>query len=206
MDASKPKRRTGLLVLILSIPPVIAAAILTAHPSDHTMLTVIRGAAMLGYMYVFLACLSSLFVLDLMRYFGRPYLSIHHTVAISVLTLLSIHGASVVLHLGKISVLLPRLTSAQHFFTWGGPPAYMLIWTAVVAAGLRIAIGTRWRVLHWLIYVAFMLATAHGLLIGTDFRHDALKWGPATMAVIVAAVFINKRLRERTSRGGGKSA
>ena len=46
---------------------------------------------------------------------------------------------------------------------------------------------------------AFMLATAHGLMIGTDLAHPVPRWSATVMALIVVAVFFNKRFRERTS-------
>jgi DMSO/TMAO reductase YedYZ heme-binding membrane subunit len=79
---------------------------------------------------------------------------------------------------------------------WGGPPAYWLIWIAVVAAALRMSLGARWRMLHWLNYLAFLLATAHALMIGSDFERPLLRWGATGMALVVIAVFFRKRLAE----------
>jgi hypothetical protein len=152
---------------------------------------------MLGYAYVFLACLSSAFLKEMNRYFGRPYLRVHHLLVTMGLTLLTVHGLTVAWDSRSAAVFLPRFGSVEGFLMWGGPPAYILIWIAAAAAGLRLSLGA--GVLHWLNYIAFMLATAHALMIGTDFSHSVPRWTATAMAIIVIAVFLNKRFRERTS-------
>ncbi|MGD9400925.1 MAG: hypothetical protein PVF95_01525 [bacterium] len=196
METNTPNRRTGTLILIVLIPLILVAAVLVASPSDYMLYTAIRGAAMLGYIYVFLTCLSSAFVVELSKFFGRPYMKTHHLVAIMGLTLITIHGATVAWDSLSAAVLLPRFESPEGFLMWGGPPAYWLIWVAVVAAGLRMALGARWRMLHWLNYIAFLLATAHALMIGGDFERPLLRWGATGMALVVIAVFLRKRLAD----------
>jgi hypothetical protein len=197
MEGTKQKRGNGILALIVLLPLVLVAAVLVAAPSDYTLYTAIRGAAMLGYIYVFLTCLSSAFVMELSAYFGRPYIKTHHLVAIMGLTLVTIHGLSVAWDSQTAAVFLPRFDSAEGFLMWGGPPAYWLIWIAVVAAAMRMSLGARWRVLHWLNYLAFLLGTAHALMIGSDFGRPLLRWGATGMSLIVIAVFFRKRLAER---------
>ena len=199
MEGEAPKRGTGQLVLVMTVPLVLAGAALVANPSDYTLHAAMRGAAMLGYIYVFFACLSSAFLRDLNRLFGRPYLRVHHLVVTAGLTLLTIHGLTVALDNASASVFLPRFDSAEGFLMWGGPPAYILIWIAVIAALLRLALGAGWRALHWLNYIAFLLATAHGLMIGTDLVHPVPRWTATVMALVVIAVFFKKRFAERRS-------
>lgn len=186
-------------MVVMLLPLVLTAVALIASPSDYTLHAAVRGSAMLGYMYVFLGCLSSAFLKDITRYFGRPYLAVHHLIVRVGLTLLTIHGLTVAWDSMSAAVFLPRFGSVEGFLMWGGPPAYILIWVAVIAAFLRLSIGAGWRTLHWLNYIAFMLATAHGLMIGTDLAHPVPRWTATVMALIVIAVFFNKRFRERTS-------
>ena len=199
METQTPKRGTGRLLLVILIPLVLAAVALVARPSDYTLHAAMRGAAMLGYMYVFLTCLSSAFLQDMNRYFGRPYLRVHHLMATMGLTLLSVHGLTVAWDSWSAAVFLPRFGSVEGFLLWGGPPAYILVWIAVIAAVMRLSMGARWRVLHLLNYIAFVLATVHALMIGTDFSHPVPRWAATAMAIVVIAVFLNKRLRDRTS-------
>ncbi len=204
METQTPRRGTAPLVLVIFVPLVLVAAALIANPPDYTLDAAVRGAAMLGYIYVFLACLSSAFLQDIVRYFGRPYLRVHHLVATIGLTLLTLHGLTVARDSRSLAIVLPRFGSVESFLMWGGPPAYILIWVAVIAAVMRLALGAGWRMLHWLNYIAFMLATAHALMIGPDFDHGAVRWAATAMALIVIAVFLSKRFRDRTSQRGGK--
>ena len=183
-------------MLVILIPLALVATALVANPADYMVYAAIRGAAMLGYIYVFLACLSSAFMHELTRRLGKPYLRIHHTLATMGLTLLTIHGALVAWDSGSASVVLPRLDSPEVFLSWGGPPAYWLIWIAVLAGAFRLSIGARWRLIHWLNYIAFMLATAHGLMIGSDLEHPFPRYTAGVMALVVIAVFLRKRLIE----------
>jgi sulfoxide reductase heme-binding subunit YedZ len=196
METQTGKGATGPSILVTVIPLALVAAALIANPSDYTLYTAIRAAAMLGYIYVFFSCLSSAFVRELTRHFGRPYLKIHHTLATVGLTLLTVHGAAAAWDSQSIAVFLPRFGSPEGFLSWGGPPAYWLIWIAVAAAAARLSIGVRWRVLHWLNYIAFMLASAHALMIGSDLEHRAPRWVVTAMVLVVIAVFISKRLIE----------
>jgi hypothetical protein len=196
METRQPKSRTGVLTLIVIIPLILVGILLVAAPSDYTLYAAIRGAALLGYIYVFLSCLSSAFVMGLSKYFGRPFLKTHHLVAIAGLTLMSIHGLAVAWDSQSAAVFLPSFDSAEDFLMWGGRPAFILVWVAVIAAVLRLALGARWRMLHWLNYIAFLLATAHALMIGSDFGRPGLRWAATGMALIVIAVFFRKRLAD----------
>lgn len=196
METKIGKRVTAPLVLVTAIPLALVAIALVAHPSDYVLQTAIRAAAMLGYIYIFLTCLSSAFVRELAHHFGRPYLKIHHSLATAGLTLLTIHGATVAWDSQAMTVFVPRFESPEGFLSWGGPPAYWLIWIAVTGAAARLSIGAGWRVLHWLNYIAFMLATAHALMIGSDLARPAPRWTATAMVLTVIAVFIRKRLIE----------
>ena len=184
------------MALAILIPLTLAAAALIAKPADYTLHAATRGAAMLGYMYVFLACLSSAFVRELTRRLGKPYLKVHHVLATVGLTLLTVHGVLVAWDSRSVAVFLPRFESPEGFLLWGGPPAYWLIWIAVAAAALRLSVGPRWRLIHWLNYIAFMLATTHALMIGSDLVHPIPRYTASAMALIVIAVFFRKRLTE----------
>jgi len=49
-------------------------------------------------------------------------------------------------------------------------------------------------------YVAFVLGTVHAVLIGTDFGRPFLRLVPITMAVVMVAVFVRKRLGQRRAK------
>jgi DMSO/TMAO reductase YedYZ heme-binding membrane subunit len=77
-----------------------------------------------------------------------------------------------------------------------------LIGIASLAAALRTHVGKRWRVIHILSYVAFLLATFHAAMLGTEFAGGGTQSASARVAVIlmavaVAATFVQKRLPRR---------
>ena len=193
-DSPKPKSPGGLIAIVIIIPVAVVAATLAVSPSDYALYSVIRAAGLLGYISVFLSCLSSALVREMMRYFGRPYLKVHHALAAVGILLLSIHGMSVAWDSQSAGVFLPNLESTERFVSWGGPPAYWLIWIAVAAAFARFTISRGWRAIHWLTYIAFLLATGHAVMLGTDFASQPARVAVYIMGGIVIAVFIRKRL------------
>ena len=86
------------------------------------------------------------------------------------------------------------------FLELGGRAAWYLIAAASLAAVLRKVVGRNWRVIHFLNYVAFLLATIHAVMTGTDFQQGIVKAAPIVLALVVVATFIQKRLTKRRRR------
>ena len=60
---------------------------------------------------------------------------------------------------------------------------------------LRKTVGRNWRTIHFLNYVAFLLITVHANMIGTDFQHTIVKAVSVALALMIVAIFIQKRRR-----------
>jgi DMSO/TMAO reductase YedYZ heme-binding membrane subunit len=159
----------------------------------------IRGMALLGYQSVFLAIVSSAYMRQLVRLFGRPFIQVHHVVSVTGLILITLHPLGVALNEATISVLVPRFDSALAFPRLGGQLAWYAIALAALVALLRRSIGQPWRVVHMLNYIAFLLATVHANLIGTDLQHIVTRAVSTVMALVIMGVFVQKRLRRRRS-------
>jgi DMSO/TMAO reductase YedYZ heme-binding membrane subunit len=149
-----------------------------------------------------LSILSSAYIRWLVGVFGRPFIKVHHLLSIAGLVLVALHPVGVMLDGGSASVLLPRFDSLLAFLQWGGPPALYLMGIAALTAALRRLIGKSWRTIHFLSYVAFLLATFHATMLGTEFTGGGAQSVIARivailMAVAVAATFIQKRLSRR---------
>ena len=69
-----------------------------------------------------------------------------------------------------------------------------------VTALLRTTIGQNWKTIHWLNYLAFILATIHAQLIGSDFHNIVMQVVTAAMALILVGVFAWKRTRKQRAR------
>jgi DMSO/TMAO reductase YedYZ heme-binding membrane subunit len=180
----------------------IAARLLVAGQMALTSWA-IRTFALLGYLCVFAAAVSALYMRELFRFFGRPFVKVHHAVTVSGLILLALHGLIVAINLGP-NVLVPKFGSLRLFFTWGGPIALYLIGLASLAALFRTSsLRKQWRYLHWLNYLAFLLATTHAILLGSEFRSTAMRAIPIVLALALVAAFVLKR-RQRGKLGSKK--
>ena len=129
------------------------------------------------------------------RVFGRPFIKVHHILSVTGLVLVTLHLFGVAVDAVSPSVFLPRFDSWVAFLELGGCPAWYLIAVASLVAVLRKTIGRNWRAIHFLNYVAFLLATVHAIMIGTDFQHTIVKAVPVALALVLVAIFIHKRRR-----------
>jgi predicted ferric reductase len=117
------------------------------------------------------------------------------------LALVTLHPLGVAARSADPGVFLPKFSSLYLFFSLGGRPAWYLIGVAVLAAVFRKRIKDRWRVVHYLNYIAFFLATVHAIMIGTDFVSPVMKAVSVVMALAVVGVFVQKRVqRSRLKR------
>jgi DMSO/TMAO reductase YedYZ heme-binding membrane subunit len=194
MSRRRP-HKTGYFVLAGLIALVLVGSLISLQPYGSPINWITRGSALLGYLAIFLAIVSSAYLRQLVRFFGRPFVQVHHILSVTGLILITLHPLSVVWTSASLRVLLPRFDSWRVFLQLGGRPAWYLIATASVAAVLRSVIGERWRAIHLLNYLAFLLGTAHAILIGTDFQLPLIKALAIIMAVIVVATLIQKRLQ-----------
>ena len=196
---AKRANRTWLLYVIGAAALVLAGGAIAARQLvagqflPGNWLT--RTAALLGYLSVFLAAASALYMRELVRFFGRSFVKTHHNVTVTGLVLLGLHGLVGVVTLG-LRVLVPNLGSVRLFFTWGGPIALYLIGIASLTALWRSALRQQWRYLHWLNYLAFFLATTHAILLGSEFRSAAMRAIPILLALALAAAFVLKRRQQ----------
>lgn len=179
---------SGLVALVLVVGVVLLDEVVA--PID----AVIRIGALLGYIMVFLASVSSNYMRELTRYFGRRFVKVHHVASVTALVALALHAISVAWRVGSLNQFVPQFGSVRQFLTLGGRPAFWLIAITSLTALLRASIGDSWKTIHWLNYLAFLLGTAHALLIGTNFQHLVVRIVAIAMAVVVVVVFALKRI------------
>jgi sulfoxide reductase heme-binding subunit YedZ len=149
----------------------------------------------MGYLAIFLSALSSAYMRQVIRFFGRPFTKVHHILSVTGLALVTLHPLGVAINAGSPRVFLPRFDSWVVFLELGGRPAWYLIAAASLAAVLRKTIGRNWRTVHFLNYLAFLLVTVHAIMIGTDFQHTIVKVISVALALVVVVIFIRKRRR-----------
>lgn len=178
----------------------LTVVLLLQQRPTRTSSWIIRGAALLGYQAIFLAILSSAYMRYLVRTFGRSFIKIHHILSVTGLALATLHPVSVAVAFSSPSAFLPRFDSLRVFLELGGRPAWFLLIAASLVALGRKAIGRNWLSIHFLNYVAFLLITAHALLIGTDFQGILVKAIGVILALAAGAIFVRRRLEKRRRR------
>jgi sulfoxide reductase heme-binding subunit YedZ len=189
------KKTRGLVYLgmIIFVAAVAVVLLQLLQPDAPPINWVIRIAALLGYFCIFGAIVTSAYLRQVARWFGRPFIKIHHILSIVGLSLVTIHPLAVAWQALSLRVFVPAVDSWYRFFALGGRPAWYLLGIGALAAVLRGAIGKNWRLLHILNYLAFWLATVHGILIGTNVQNWPMRVVFGAMALVVLGVFVQKR-------------
>jgi len=194
MASAKRPDKTWYLILVGAVSLLLISSLIALQPYGTPLNRVIRGAAMMGYLATFLAIVSSAYMRQMARVFGRPFIRVHHILSVTGLVLLTLHPLGVALDSATLRVFLPRFDSLPVFLQLGGRPAWYFIVAASLAAVLRKTFKN-WRVVHFLNYVAFLLATVHANMLGTDLQHAIVKAISVAMALVIVAIFIQKRLQ-----------
>jgi sulfoxide reductase heme-binding subunit YedZ len=190
-------RRTWPLALAGAVAFVLLGGLVALQPYITPLSWVVRTCALLGYLCLFAAIGISAYMRYIVRAFGRPFVQVHHMLSITGLVLLTLHPLAVVQSFGRWGVLVPALGSWVEFLRWGGPPAWYLIGLASLAALSRSWLRQQWRYVHQLNYVAFLLATVHAILLGSDFRSTVAKVVASAMALGVIGILLLRRRQQR---------
>lgn len=192
--AREPKN-TWVLVAAIVFALLLSLGVVALDVIGTPVSGVLRVAALIGYQGVFLASLSSLYLIELTKYFGRRFVKVHHVVSVTALITLFLHGGLVAWQFRGLGVFLPTFSSLQGFFQFGGAPALWLISVASLAALFRTTLRKQWRQIHWLNYLAFLLGTLHAQLLGANFQHLVVRIFSGAMAAALVAIFVIKRVR-----------
>ena len=195
--SSRRAKNTPYLILAGVALLALVIVILAIQPPPTPIYWLIRGAALLGYLTIFTAIVSSAYMPQLVRFFGRPFVKVHHVASITALAAMMVHPLSLAWENGTLSVFVPRFDSLLVFLTFAGRVVWPLVGIAALAAWLRKPIGKNWRVIHYLNYLAFWLVTAHAILIGSNFQSLTMRIIAIVLALVTIAVLIQKRLSKR---------
>jgi sulfoxide reductase heme-binding subunit YedZ len=193
----KKTGRLGYLGIIMLVVAIVVVSLQFLQPNATPINWVIRIAALMGYFCVFGAIVTSACLRQVVRWFGRPFIKVHHILSIVGLTLATIHPLAVAWQALSLSVFIPAVDSWYRFLALGGRPAWYLLVAGALAAVLRGVIGKNWRLLHTLNYLAFWLATVHGILIGASVQNWAMRVVFGVMALVVLGIWVQKRTSVR---------
>ena len=124
------------------------------------------------------------------RWPGFAQQDLHRRVSLVSVVFLGGHVLTSVLdsyvHIGWAAVVVPFASDYKRFWVGVGTISLDLMLAVLVTSLLRHRIPARaWRAVHWLAYLSWPVAVAHGLAMGTDMR---TAWVLALTATCIAAV------------------
>ena len=104
---------------------------------------------------------------------GATVMDLHRFLALLALGAVALHGTTIALdrtlRMPLAGLLVPGASPYRPISVAAGVVAAELMILVLVSFPLRRLIGAKaWRRLHWTTYLVFALATAHGLLAGSD--------------------------------------
>ena len=202
MDA-KLARRIRLLVYVAIVLYAITVIYLLSRSSARPAYNLGRAAGLFGYGTLFLTIVSHEYMREMRKLFGKPFLKVHHILAVAGLVLVILHPTIMAIFMRDWSQFVPRFDSLQVFLSLGGRPALYLILIGVLAAVVRSRLKDTWKIIHWLNYVAFVLVFAHSWLMGGNVSTSPLRFVWPLLLVIVVLVFVRKRLVRTPPKRGG---
>ena len=186
--------------LLFFLPPAAILVALTvfqlrAIPSDP-LYSIIRGAGILAYGASFLAIITSAFPKEATKLSGSSFLRVHHVFAFCALALMLVHASATWASFGTVKVFVPHFETFRGFLVLGGRVALPLFIITAVTAKYGRSIRY-WRKIHLLNYAAFILATTHAILIGTDFDSAPMRALAYFFAAAAVAVPVIRFFRRR---------
>ncbi|MGM0771325.1 MAG: ferric reductase [Halobacteriota archaeon] len=177
---------------VLFVSAIIVFILL--QEKDMPLRMVDRATGLFAYMFIFLAILSSEYMMQMMKIFGKGFINVHHLLARIGMSLMFIHPIAFAFEEKSISVFLPVFYPLKDFLELAGRPAFYLIIIAVLAGVYRKHIIKKWKNFHYLNYLAFIMIFIHAWLIGTDLEYLIMKILWIAMALIVVGVFVHKHM------------
>ena len=191
-----PNKQFYLIYGILLVVVFFIIYLLLQRPGEPLRM-IARFAATFGYLTIFLAILSSEYMARMRKISGLPFLKAHHNLARIGILLILIHPLAIAIGGQGFGIFLPELYPIDRFLMFGGKTAIYLF---LLAAGIALYRKKyrNWRKIHYINYLAFLLVSAHALLIGSDFKLDIMRVLALVMAAAVTGIFIHKRSSTKT--------
>lgn len=186
----KVPSRILIYLFCLAIYLCTALIVINADTGGELVYSILQIAGLWGFISLSGAVIMNLFKSNLKRILGRPFLPIHHFFALSGLMLVTLHPVLFIILSGDPTAIFPDLSSPYLFFMNGGRVAIMLVYIAFFAGLFRLKIGTRWKIIHRLVYPALLLAIIHANLIGSTFQDPIIRviCNGLAVAIIITSI------------------
>ncbi len=123
---------------------------------------------------------------------GFAQQELHRRVSLLAIAFLGVHIATSVLdsfvHIGWVAVVVPFTSRYKTAWVGVGTVAFDMMQAVALSSLLRHRIpATAWRSVHWLGYLSWPVALAHGIAIGTDGSEPWVRWLTVACVATVAA-------------------
>jgi DMSO/TMAO reductase YedYZ heme-binding membrane subunit len=175
-----------------------AASALVAWRTEGTLLRwIVRDLALLGYIAIFAAIVSSHYKREVSKVFGRSFVNAHHILSVTGAVLLTLHPIGVAWDELNAAVLIPVFYPISDMLRYGGRIAWYIFAVGALAAVWRKKIGRRWRTVHDFNYLAFVFGTVHANLLGANFADWPVRVVSVAMLLVVAVLFVRQRIEAR---------
>jgi DMSO/TMAO reductase YedYZ heme-binding membrane subunit len=180
--------------VLIQVIAIVASLIGSRTPGQYTVL---RASALLGFVALFWAIVSSEYVREMRALLGTPYLRVHHALSRVAWVLILIHPLLSAAVFRDLGVMVPVFSPFDAFLRWAGRPALYLLALATVAAIWRSRSKRYWRSLHKLNYLGFLLVFVHAWLLGSDLKGTGMRVLWAMMAGAVVLIGLHKGVRRK---------
>ena len=144
-----PLKRVGAIFLlgITVLAVVIAILFLTRAAEADTLRSSVRFFALYGYLFLSVTVLVTPFLREVTQAFGRPFLKVHHSLAVLGVVFITLHPVFNAVERLSLSVFMPRFDSWNLFWLLAGGLAY--------TGGLGFYVAKRLRYGHfvWHLFV-----------------------------------------------------
>jgi methionine sulfoxide reductase heme-binding subunit len=196
MAKLQPRNNWVFVVTFLTLLALaIAFLLLTGQPA--IAFAPMRILAFMAYLLTYISILGVLYNQELVRIFGRMFIKVHHVMTFTALSLMVLHPIFILFGGYPLYYLLPDFTTPLNAFARNGPIALLLFAIAAVAAVLRATVKKSWRTVHWLVYLAFLVASVHAVLLGTNFQLLVPRIVVGLLAGSVIVIYILKRIPKK---------
>jgi DMSO/TMAO reductase YedYZ heme-binding membrane subunit len=179
---------------------LVVTALVTLRTEGTLLRWVIRELALLGYVVIFLAIVSSYYKQQVMKILGRSFIKAHHLLSLTGMVLLTLHPLGVVWDTMELTVLIPVFAPLDDMLRYGGRIAWYIFAVGALTAVWRKRVGKRWRTIHEFNYLAFVFGTIHANLLGANFKDLPMRIVSIAMLVVVSILFVRQRIEARQRR------
>ncbi|MDD5111311.1 MAG: ferric reductase-like transmembrane domain-containing protein [Candidatus Altiarchaeota archaeon] len=178
--------RTAIMAIALAAALILLTALSILIRDTSVIWLQTRALGLISYALLFLSLMIGEWHIITKGKGGPNLIRIHPAVSAGALLIILSHGLSAVIDNYKWGreLSLPEYLGFSFSDKWlaslsfGTLALYMLVMVALASSkkGMRTLGFSRWKIVHYLAYPAFVLAYAHSAALGTDIKNSALHY------------------------------